>query len=73
MQQTGTKGVPIKARLGGKGDLLGIVKWYLTILTNGICTNQGLSQKMRHNILWDFEMQMGYSLLAWKPDFVLIN
>ena len=49
MQQIGTKGMLEKAQLSGKGDPLEIVQKIriLTMLTNSVCINQNLFQKMR--------------------------
>ena len=38
--------------------------WNLTILTNSICTSQNLFQKMKHKILFGFEIQMVISHYA---------
>ena len=42
-------------------------------MTNGICTNENLSSKIRHKTLWDFEIQTYQPIQGRKPEQVLIN
>ena len=74
MQQTCTKWIKEQAELIGKGDPRGTVqKVNVVILINGIYTNQKLFLKMKHKILWDFEIRVNYPILPRRPNFMLIN
>ena len=44
----------------------------LTIRTNGICPTQNLSWRMRHKLLWDFEMNKNRLISARRSDLVII-
>ena len=44
----------------------------LTILTNGICTKQNPSQRMRYKILWDLQIQTDHLIPARIPDLEII-
>ena len=54
-----------------------IIKIYfffnLTIQTNDICTTQNLSRRMRHKLLWDFDIQTNHLISARSPDLIIIN
>ena len=43
-------------------------KLYLTILSNVISTNQNLSWRMRHKIIWYFEIEPDYLILVIPSD-----
>ena len=45
----------------------------VTIRTNGICTTQNPSWKMRHKILWDFETQADHLISARQPNLVIVK
>ena len=40
---------------------------------NDIYTNQNLSKKIKHYILWDFEIEMSQQILISRPYLVIIN
>ena len=41
--------------------------------TNGISTTQDKSWKMRHKLLWGFEIQTDHPISARRPDLIMIN
>ena len=41
-------------------------KWYMH-------KPESIPENETRSILWDFDIQVDYLILAWKPDFVLIN
>ena len=45
----------------------------LTILKSGICTTQHLSWRMRHKLLWDFDIQTDNLISAKRPDIIIIE
>ena len=57
-------------RLGGKDDLLGIMKKYKFHHTNKWHINNPKSvlDNEAHKILWDFEIQTDYRILFRRPD-----
>ena len=48
-------------------------KLRLTIQTNGICTTQNLSGRMRHKLQWDFMIQKDHLISARRPELVIIH
>ena len=46
--------------------------WNITIQPNGMCTNQDPSRRMRHKILWDFEIQTNPLFPDWWPEQVRV-
>ena len=70
MQQTCAKGVKDKARLGGKGDLLGIVQEIETwpYYQMGCAQTRIILENSSHKILWDFKIQMAHLMSARSPD-----
>ena len=47
--------------------------WSLTIPTNGICTTQNLSCRMRHKLLWDFDIQTDNLISDKRRDLIIIT
>ena len=39
----------------------------------GVCTTQTLSYKMKHKLLWDFDIQTNHLNLARRPDLTIIE
>ena len=63
------KGVQDKARLGRKGNSLGIVQE----IEIGPSTKKSVIENKTHKILQHFEIQRDHLILAGRPDLVLIN
>ena len=47
--------------------------WPSTQLPNGRCTKQNLSQRMKHKIFRNFEIQANHVILASSPELVITN
>ena len=45
----------------------------MIIKFNGIYTTHNLSWRMKHKLLWDFEIQRDHLILARQPDLIIIS
>ena len=45
----------------------------LTIRSNGVCTTQNLSKKIRYTVLRDLEIQSDHLNSTRRPDLVIVN
>ena len=59
-------------RLDGEGIVIDR-NWNLTILPNITWTNRNLFKKIRHKILWDFQIQIDHLIPVRRPDLKITN